>query len=82
MKNSLINRILYVGFLLLGLYQALFSKDFTQAVASLGIGLAFDPFNPSQPWNDRPSWQKLTLIVHLSIVFGLVFIEIFERVRA
>ncbi|MEN9703819.1 MAG: hypothetical protein RLZZ209_1247 [Bacteroidota bacterium] len=82
MKNSPINRILYVGFLLLGLYQALISKDFTQGAASLGIGLAFDPFNQEQPWNERPSWQKLTLIVHLSLVFGLVFIEIFEWARA
>jgi hypothetical protein len=36
MKSSPINRILYVGFLLLGLYQALISKDFTQGAASLG----------------------------------------------
>ena len=48
---------------------------------ALGIGLAFDPFNQEQPWNERPSWQKLTLIVHLSLVFGLVFIEIFEWAR-
>lgn len=49
-----------------------------QAVASLGIALAFDPFNTEQKWNDRPSWQKLTLITHLSVVFGLFFIELFK----
>lgn len=49
-----------------------------QAAASLGIGLAFDPFNPEQKWSDRPTWQKMVLIVNLAIVFGLIFIEIFN----
>jgi hypothetical protein len=31
-------------------------------------GLAFDPFNTEQPWNERPLWQKIWLIVHLAIV--------------
>ncbi|USQ03494.1 hypothetical protein [Aquirufa antheringensis] len=77
MKTSF-NKFLYIGFLLLGLFQALFSKDYMQAAASLGIGLAFDPFNPEQKWSDRPTWQKMVLIVNLSIVFGLIFIEIFN----
>jgi hypothetical protein len=45
-----------------------------QAAASLGIGMAFDPFNPEQKWNDRPTWQKGVLIIHLALVaamFGL-----------
>ena len=53
------NKYLYIGFLLLGLFQAFFSKDYMQAAASLGIGMAFDPFNPEQKWNDRPTWQKM-----------------------
>jgi len=68
------NKFLYIGFLVLGIYQALYSKDYTQAAASLGIGLAFDPFNPEQKWNDRPSWQRAVLIIHLALVaamFGL-----------
>jgi len=32
---------LYIGFLLLGLYQAIFGKDFIQAAASLGIRYGF-----------------------------------------
>jgi protein-S-isoprenylcysteine O-methyltransferase Ste14 len=76
--NTRINKILYLGFVLLGCYQVFFTKDLVQSAASLGIGLAFDPFNPEQKWNDRPSWQKLTLIVHLSIVFGLLFIQLFD----
>ena len=69
-----INKILYVAFLILGIYQAFFNKDFAQAAASFGIGLVFDPFNPNQKWNERPIWQKAVLIIHLALVaamFGL-----------
>lgn len=73
MKTSF-NNYLYVGFSLLGLYQAVFSQDFLQAAASLGIALAFDPFNPAVKWNERPKWQKGVLILHLAFIitmFGL-----------
>lgn len=70
MKTSF-NKFLYIGFLLLGLYQALFSKDYMQAAASLGIGLAFDPFNQEQKWNDRPNWQKAVLFIHLALVAAM-----------
>lgn len=68
------NKFLYIGFLLLGLFQALFSKDYMQAASSMGIALAFDPFDPEQKWNERPTWQKMVLILHLGLVaamFGL-----------
>ena len=70
--NTQVNKLLYGGFLLLGLYQALLLKDYMQAAASLGIGLAFDPFNPNQKWNDRPQWQKAILLGNLAIV-GIMF---------
>jgi hypothetical protein len=69
--KSPFTKYLYIGFLLLGLYQAFISKDYMQATASLGIGLAFDPFNPEQKWNDRPTWQKADLIIHLALVAGM-----------
>jgi len=68
------NKFLYVGFLALGLYQALMNKDYIQAASSMGIGLAFDPFDTEQKWTDRPTWQKSVLIIHLAWVaamFGL-----------
>ena len=65
------NKFLYIGFLLLGLYQAIFSKDYIQAASSLGIGLAFDPFDTEQKWNDRPTWQKAVLIIHLALVAAM-----------
>ena len=66
-----INKFLYVGFLLLGIYQAIFTKNYIQAASSLGIGLAFDPFNQEQKWNDRPIWQKVVLIIHLALVAAM-----------
>jgi len=65
------NRYLYIGFLVLGIYQATANKDYLQAASQLGIALAFDPFNPEQTWNDRPTWQKATLIIHLALVAAL-----------
>ena len=69
--NTKINKLLYIGFLLLGLFQAFFSKDYMQAAASLGIGMAFDPFDQEQKWNDRPTWQKAVLIIHLGLVAAM-----------
>ncbi len=65
------NKFLYLGFLILGLYQALLNKDYIQAASSMGIGLAFDPFNQEQKWNDRPTWQKVVLFVHLALVAAM-----------
>jgi hypothetical protein len=69
--KSPFSKYLYIGFIILGLYQAIFSKDYLQAAASMGIGLAFDPFDTEQKWNERPTWQKAVLIIHLAIVAAL-----------
>jgi hypothetical protein len=37
----IINKYLYVGFVLVGLFQGLFSKDLGSAMSSLGIALVF-----------------------------------------
>lgn len=42
-----------------------------EAAASLGIGLAFDPFDTAQTWNDRPTWQKAVLVLHLALVAAM-----------
>ena len=65
------SKYLYISTLLLGLYQAFVNKDYIQAAASLGIGLAFDPFDKEQKWNDRPTWQKAVMIIHLALVAAL-----------
>ena len=53
------------------MYQAFFTKDYMQSAASLGIGLAFDPFDTEQKWNDRPTWQKAILFLHLGLVAAM-----------
>jgi hypothetical protein len=70
MKTSF-NKFLYIGFILVGFFQLFFSKDFMQAGSSIGIALAFDPFDQEQKWNDRPTWQKAVLLIHLVVVFVL-----------
>lgn len=65
------NKFLYIGFIIIGLYQTIFTKDYMQDAASMGIGLAFDPFDTEQKWNERPTWQKAVLIVHLAAVAAL-----------
>ncbi|MEY4572804.1 MAG: hypothetical protein RLZ10_2061 [Bacteroidota bacterium] len=69
--KSPFTRFLYLGFLLLGLFGAIFTKDYIKAAGHLGIALAFDPFNPEQKWNDRPTWQKTILILHVALVAAI-----------
>lgn len=67
MKSLLINRILNVCFLILGLYQLVISKDYFQAAASFGIGLAFDPVSHDISWPQRTMLQKSIPIIQLAI---------------
>lgn len=43
-------RYMYAGFVLLSLYYLIVQSDYSNVGNSLGITLAFDPFNPDQPW--------------------------------
>ncbi len=76
--NTPFNKYLYIGFLLLGTYHALFKKDYAQAAASFGIGLAFDPFNQKTSWYDRRTCHKVILYVHLSILWGCIYLAGFS----
>ena len=70
MKTSF-NRYIYIGFILFGFYELLAKHAAGDAVTFMGIALAFDPFDQSQPWKERPTWQKAVLIIHLSVVAAL-----------
>lgn len=70
-------RILYAAFVALGVYYLL-RKDISEAMSAFGIGLIFDPFDQNVKWNDRPAYQRVWLIVHLSVVLGLVGILVFN----
>jgi len=75
------NKVLYVGFLVLGLYQVFFGNDYLQAAATLGIGLAFDPFDAQQKWNERPVWQKTVLLLNVALVFSMFGLAIWISSR-
>jgi hypothetical protein len=49
----------------------LFSKDLSQGVINIGIALAFDPFDPKQPFKERPLYQKGWLLMHVVVSLGL-----------
>lgn len=66
------NKVLYIGFIALAVYQLVAKDSYVEAAASLGIALAFDPFDTQQTWNERPTWQKVWLFAHLAAV-GLLF---------
>jgi H+/Cl- antiporter ClcA len=66
------NRFLYGAFVALGLYYLLAKKDISTAMSNFGIALIFDPFDQKVMWQNRSLYQRVWLIVHLSIVFGLV----------
>ena len=65
-------RLAYGLFLLLAAYQVFLRDDPVSAAGAAGIGLIFDPFNPDQPWGQRPRWQRLWLIAHLALAAGLL----------
>lgn len=77
-KSIVFNRIMYGAFVLLGIYF-LVQRDIASAMSNLGIGLIFDPFDQKVNWQQRPSYQKIWLLVHLSVVLGLVAIIIASR---
>ena len=75
MKSSF-NKYLYIGFVLLGLYELWVKKSVLEAATQLGIALIFDPFDQNQPWKERPQWQKAILIIHLALMGGLFGYEV------
>ena len=75
MKSSF-NKYLYIGFVLLGLYELWVKKSALEAATQLGIALIFDPFDQNQPLKERPQWQKAILIIHLALMGGLFGYEV------
>jgi hypothetical protein len=72
------NRFLYGAFVALGLYFLLAKKDISTAMSNFGIALIFDPFDQKVMWQNRSLYQRVWLIVHLSIVFSLLGIILFN----
>ena len=72
-----LNKPAYALFVLGGLYF-LMMKDFSQATMFLGLALAFDPFDTSIRFNNRPLYQKEWLLVHLAATYS-VLIDLFTK---
>ncbi len=74
--NGNVNRWLYAGFVLFGIYMIVARQAYSDASIYFGIALAFDPFNQAQPWPERPFWQRAWLIAHVALMAGLLGYEI------
>jgi hypothetical protein len=68
---SIFNKMAYGAFVILALYYLIFNKSYTDFMAQLGIALVFDPFDQNIKWGDRPLYQRIWLLVHLAILFGV-----------
>lgn len=72
------NGFVYAGLLLLSVVYLLGIKEPSNVAICLGIALAFDPFNQSIPFPERPLYQRLWLLIHLllailAIVYSMIF---------
>lgn len=69
-----INRFAYILYMVLVAYL-LFKGDIEWAISNMGIALVFDPFDPKVKWQNRPLYQRVWLIVHLTLTFsGLLYL--------
>ena len=69
-------KLLYGGFVLFGAYHAIFNQQYGDAAMNFGIALAFDPFDQSVSWKERPIWQRAWLIVHLGVAAAFLGLEV------
>ena len=74
--KSPFNKYLYLGFVLIGLYELFVKHSALEAATQFGVALIFDPFDTEQPWKERPMWQKGVLILHLAVVAALFGYEV------
>ena len=74
------NRILYGGFVLFSVVQMIIYRDLLEGLPMLGIALAFDPFDQKVKLGDRPLYQRVWLITHVSVFFVLFGYEIITKI--
>ena len=67
-------RFAYFTYLALVSFQ-LYIGEYEWAVSNFGIALVFDPFDASIKWEQRPTYQKVWLLTHLTLLIsGVTFI--------
>lgn len=72
------NRFLYSAFVVLSVYF-LITQQWDSAMSNLAIALIFDPFDQKVMWQNRPLYQRVWLIVHLTIVLCLLVIWLIQK---
>jgi hypothetical protein len=70
-----INRILYVSFLLVGMYFTFLKHQHIEAASFIGIALIFDPFDQKINWKNRLLWQKALLLAHLLFLCSIILVS-------
>lgn len=65
-QNIRFQRVAYGVFLLAGIYF-LIRKDYGNAVLFFGLAPIFDPFDAKIPYGKRPLYQKIWLMIHVTI---------------
>ena len=73
-----LNKFAYSAFVVAGI-AFLILKDFSQASIFWGLALVFDPFNPATPFQKRPAYQQIWLIVHLLITITLFVLMLIAK---
>jgi hypothetical protein len=63
-----VNRFTYILYMVLVAYL-FFKGDIEWAVTNLGIAMIFDPFDAKVKWQNRPPYQKVWLIFHVTLTF-------------
>jgi hypothetical protein len=68
------SRVMYCLFIVLAIYYFV-RGQWMQVASNMGIALIFDPFNHNMKWQERPLYQKIWLLVHVSVV--IIFFVLF-----
>jgi len=65
-----INRILYLSFIIIGIFSWVMDEFLTTA-GLFGLAILFDPFDINQTWRDKPYWQKAVFVGQGMLVIGM-----------
>lgn len=79
--NTKFNKYIHIAFVLYGIYVVFVEKNLGSALIYLGLALAFDPFNQSQKWDERPKWQRGVLIAELVFTFLIMISAIWPELK-
>jgi hypothetical protein len=71
-RNKLAGRIGYSLMLGISCVAALYWKDYGVSMSALGLALVFDPFDATVAFVERPSFQRIWLITHLTFFYILL----------